>query len=314
MNDGGGALTIDLVKEIKERIIDTISRFDVNGKEVRHKLPDLSIVKISEESTTFCGLYKPSIGLIVSGSKLLNVGSEQIHCPEASYLITAIGIPMSGQTRAAGPNDPYIGILLPLDMDRVRALVMQYEISYAPSKLSSSSIIGEATPRLLELFSELIALDPEDPAFSFMNSHIRTEIFFRILCGPHGNHLRDLAMADTTAQRIDKVVQFITQNYAQQTSVEQLAGKAHMGVSTFHHHFKEATGMSPLQFQKQIRLHRARAMLLSRDRDIASVALAVGYESQSQFSREFRRVFGHPPSQALSESSDFLREWPLISA
>jgi AraC-like DNA-binding protein len=284
--------------EFRQRLTKSVLRMPVDGISVQHQVPGLSIYKITESSTDFCGVYEPSVCFILNGSKLVSTGGDVIQYAENSYLITAIGIPMSGWARSASPTEPYIAMLLRLDLELVRRLIVDYDTDLAVQPMSSP-IIGQATERLLELLYELISLDSHSTEFQFMQRHIQTEIFYRLLMTPSGRQLRDFALADTTSHRITTAVNFIKDNYSSTLSIKQLADLSRMGVSTFHHHFKTLTGMSPGQLQKQIRLHQARTKLLSSERDIASVALSVGYESQSQFSREFRRLFGQSPSEVL---------------
>lgn len=284
--------------KVRQRLTKSILQMPVNGISVRHQVPSLSIYRITESSTDFCGVYEPSVCFVLNGSKLVSTGGDVIQYAENSYLITAIGMPMSGWARSASPTDPYIAMLLRLDLELIRRLIVDFDMGHAVAP-ASGPIIGQLSERLLGLLYELILLDPANPEFQFMHRHIQTEIFYRLLVTPQGRQLRDFALADTTSHRITTAVNFIKDNYSSTLSIKQLAELSRMGVSTFHHHFKTLTGMSPGQLQKQIRLHQARTKLLSSARDIASVALSVGYESQSQFSREFRRLFGQSPSEAL---------------
>lgn len=285
----------------RDRLARTIVDMPADGIAVSSLVPGLSIYRITESSTDFCGVYEPSVCFIVNGSKLVSTGGDVIRYAENSFLITAIGLPMSGWARAASPTDPYIAMLLRLDLEIIRRLIVEYDMDHAAPP-AYGPMVGQVTERILELLHQLIILDATDPEFHFMHRHLQTEIFYRLLMTAQGRQLREFALADTTSHRITTAVNFIRDNYSAALSIKQLADQARMGISTFHHHFKTLTGMSPGQLQKQIRLHHARARLLSSERDVAGVALSVGYESQSQFSREFRRLFGQSPSDLLRKS------------
>ncbi|WP_143708303.1 AraC family transcriptional regulator [Rhizobium sp. TH135] len=285
----------------RRHLVDVISQMSAEDISIPNPVPGLSIYRLTESSTDFCGVYEPSVCFILNGSKLVSTGGDVIQYAENSYLITAIGMPMSGWARSASATDPYIAMLLRLDLELIRRLIVEYDMDHAVAP-ASGPMVGHLSERLVGLLHELILLDPDNPEFQFMHRHIQTEIFYRLLVTPQGRQLRDFALADTTSHRITTAVNFIRDNYSSTLSVKQLADLSRMGVSTFHNHFKTLTGMSPGQLQQQIRLHHARAKLLSSERDIASVALSVGYESQSQFSREFRRLFGHSPSEILKRT------------
>lgn len=222
---------------MRQRLVDAISQMAADGISVSTTVPGLSIYRITESSTDFCGVYEPSVCFIVNGSKLVSTGGDVIRYAENSYLITAIGMPMSGWARSASPTDPYIAMLVRLDLEMIRRLIVHYDMDHiAPS--TPGPMIGQVTERLLKLLYELIFLDADNPEFQFMHRHIQTEIFYRLLITPQGRQLRDFALADTTSHRITTAVNFIKDNYSSTLSIKQLADLSRMGVSTFHHHFR----------------------------------------------------------------------------
>jgi len=158
-----------------------------------------------------------------------------------------------------------------------------------------------SSTELLDACCRLVDLLDAPGDIGFMSGLLQREIVYRLLKSPQGRHLRAIATLGEQGQRLSKTVEWLRQNYAKPLRVEELAEMARMGVSTLHHQFRSLTAMSPLQYQKQLRLHVARERMLNDGMDAASAAFEVGYESASQFSREYRRFFGMPPMRDVKE-------------
>ncbi len=281
---------------IRLRILDVLSRLPWDGVSFQHEIPGLSLYRIVESTGPFSTVYEPSLSLIIKGSKRLSVGDERLVYDESCFFLTTIGLPMTGQICEASKAEPYVAAKLRLDLEALRRLITTHDLYPTnSSERDRGIVVGQATPELFDALWRLISLVNSPSDIPFMANHIQNEILYRLLTGEQGGRLRRFALAGTNSNRVAKAVAWLKENYAMPLRVEALAEMANMGVSTLHHHFRAVTAMSPLQFQKHLRLHHARELMLSGSLDAASAALKVGYESPTQFSREYRRMFGHPP-------------------
>ncbi len=281
---------------IRLRILDVLSRLPWDGVSFQHEIPGLSLYRIVESAGPFSTVYEPSLSLIIKGSKRLSVGNERLIYDESCFFLTTIGLPMTGQICEVSKTEPYVAAKLRLDLDALRRLITNHDLYPTnTSERDRGIVVGRATPELFDALWRLISLVDSPSDIPFMANHIQNEILYRLLTGEQGGRLRRFALAGTNSNRVAKAVAWLKENYAMPLRVEALAEMANMGVSTLHHHFRAVTAMSPLQFQKHLRLHHARELMLSGSLDAASAALKVGYESPTQFSREYRRMFGHPP-------------------
>jgi AraC-like DNA-binding protein len=240
--------------------------------------------------------YEPSVAVVVQGRKRIELGRTTFIYGESRFLLTSADLPVTSQVIEASEQSPYLCSRLKLEMSMVRELLSREEIplTQVPSE-SPAMATGQTTAEFLSAFWRLMDLLRTPQDIPFLSGLIEREIIYRILRGPEGARLRAIATLGDQSHRTAKAIAWIRSNYAKALRVEDLAQITGMGVSTLHHHFRSLTAMSPLQYQKQIRLQAARARLLMDDVDAASVAFEVGYESASQFNREYSRFFGQPP-------------------
>jgi len=210
--------------------------------------------------------------------------------------LTAVDLPIVSWVAEATAEVPCLVLSLKLDMSMVRELLSREEIQVAEGFADSPAMsIGRTTPEFLNACCRLLNLLESPQDIPFLSGLIQREIIYRILRGPEGARLRAVATLGDQSHRTAKAIGWIAANYAKPLRVEELAQLANMGVSTLHHHFRVMTSMSPLQYQKQLRLQSARSLMLNNGLDAASAAFAVGYESATQFNREYNRFFGQPP-------------------
>ncbi|HTW81656.1 MAG TPA: AraC family transcriptional regulator [Terracidiphilus sp.] len=259
-------------------------------------VPGLSVYRRSEPSPCNSATYEPKLVVFVQGQKRINLGKTTYLCDGRKFLLTTVDLPVVSQVVAATPEKPLLGLTLKLEIAEVRRLLSQEEFSAHPEPYGACGMaVGETHVELLSACLRLMDLldAPED--IPFLSSLIQREIVYRLLRSPQGKHLRAIATLGEQSHRTAKAVSWLRMNYAKPLRVEELAEMAQMGVSTLHHHFRSMTAMSPLQYQKQLRLHTARERMLADGLDAASAAFEVGYESASQFSREYSRFFGQPP-------------------
>jgi AraC-like DNA-binding protein len=240
--------------------------------------------------------YEPSLVLFLQGEKRINLGKSTLVCDASNFLLTSIDLPVLSQVTVATVERPILLLILQLEMPLVREILSQHEfgLGEAPGDARGMAV-GVTSPDLLDACSRLMGLLDAPQDIPFLSSLIQREVIYRLLRSPQGRHLRAIATLGEQSHRTARAVEWLRMNYAKPLRVEELAGVARMGVSTLHHQFRSLTAMSPLQYQKQLRLHMARERMLNAGLDAASAAFEVGYESASQFSREYSRFFGQPP-------------------
>lgn len=244
--------------------------------------------------------YEPAVTVIAQGRKRVDLGRTTFFYGESRYLLTSLDLPIVSQILEASVAVPCLAMSLRLEMPVVRELLSREEIHVAEAPSDTPAMAtGEATVEFLGACCRLLDLLATPQDIPFLSGLIQREIIYRILRGPEGARLRAIATLGDQSQRTAKAIAWVKTNYAQPLRVEDLAQIAGMGVSTLHHHFRALTAMSPLQYQKQLRLQAARGRMLVDGLDAASAAFEVGYESASQFNREYRRLFGQPPQRDI---------------
>lgn len=263
-------------------------------------IPDLSLYRRSTPTACASATYEPSLVVFVQGQKRINLGRTTYLCDERTFLLTSVDLPVVSQVINATREKPMLGLLLGLEMSEVRRIIGEEEFSL-PEEASDARgmAVGVTSVELLSACTRLIDLLDTPQDIPFLGRLIQQEIIYRLLRSPQGKHLRAIATLGEQSHRTAKVVSWLRMNYSKPLRVEELAAMARMGVSTLHHHFRSLTAMSPLQYQKQLRLHVARERMLNESLDAASAAFEVGYESASQFNREYSRFFGQPPMRDI---------------
>ncbi len=265
-------------------------------------VPELSLSLRSAPTACTSAAYMPSLVVFVQGQKRINLGGKTYLCGETNFLLTSVDLPVVSQVIAATPETPLLGLLLRLDMMEIRRLLSEHEFEHAEDDDGPRGMsVGVSSPELLHACSRLVDLLDAPRDIPFLSGLIQREIVYRLLRSPQGRQLRATATLGGQTQRTAKAVGWLRTNYAKPLRMEELAAVAQMGVSTLHHHFRALTAMSPLQYQKQLRLHMARERMLGSGLDAASAAFEVGYESASQFSREYSRFFGQPPMRDVKK-------------
>lgn len=230
------------------------------------------------------------------------MAQERFEYGSADYLIASMNLPVVGQIIRASSETPYLSIKLEFTHDQILEVINEANVRTVPNDNAKRALfvgqmehsLMDATLRLIELLNR-----PED--IPYLAPLFTKEILYTLLKGPYGVTLGQIAMEGSNTYRIREVIDHITTNFNQSMTVEELAETASMSLSSFHRNFKEVTGMSPIQFQKQLRLQEARRVLLSESAEAAEVAFRVGYESSSQFSREYSRMFGSPPRSDVKQ-------------
>jgi AraC-like DNA-binding protein len=264
-------------------------------------IPGLRLYRRSAPTACASAAYEPSLVVFLQGRKRINVGKTIYVCDGSNFLLTSVDLPVVSQVIAATEKDPILCLLLKLEMPSVREILSQQEFHLREESADARGMaVGVTSVELLDACSRLVDLVDAPQDIPFLSSLIQREIIYRLLRSPQGKHLRAIATLGEQSHRTSKAVEWLRMNYAKPLRMEELAATARMGVSTLHHQFRSLTAMSPLQYQKQLRLHVARERMLNGGLDAASAAFEVGYESASQFNREYSRFFGQPPMRDVN--------------
>lgn len=239
-------------------------------------------------------IYKPLFCLVLQGEKVVRHGSSSVACPAGSGIIVSHDLPVVSQITAASPGAPYMALIIMLDLSKIRALCAKSGTlpSEEPGHILAAQPVDDG---LIDAASRVLELGRSGDAAKLIAPAILDEIHARVLLAPHGAMLRRLMNSDDPASRIEKAIEIIRRSMTGPISVAELAAVSGMSKSSFHTHFKSITGLSPLHYHKQLKLVQARSDVLFSAKAISAIAYAVGYESASQFSREYSRQFGMSP-------------------
>ncbi|MDR1461657.1 MAG: AraC family transcriptional regulator [Azoarcus sp.] len=282
--------------QIREGIAQRISAFVSSDGESATPLPGLSFARVRQPTTPTSYLYEPSISMIIRGRKRVQLGGTTYIYDESRFLLTAVNLPTTTEVLEASAKAPYVSLLLRLDLQAARQMIADVDMHASSAPAGGPAMAtGPASIELFDAVARLVGLLDNPRELLYLGALIQREIIYRILTSCAGARFRETVLLGTQSQRTAKAIAWLRENFAQPLRVEDLAGMAGMGVSTLHHHFRAMTSMSPLQYQKHLRLHEARRILLGENVDAVTAALRVGYESASQFNREYRRMFGAPP-------------------
>jgi AraC-like DNA-binding protein len=259
-------------------------------------IPGLSLYRREEPTQPMIIMYEPRICVIAQGAKRVLLGDDTYEYDAHHFLMTSVDLPTVVQVIKASREKPYLGLILRLDQREISQLMVDSNLPLPRAQQSSRGMAtGEVTLPLLTAFQRLIDLLDEQKDIPILAPIIKREIFYRLLVGDQGFRLRQMASAGSQSQQIARAIDWLKDNFTQPLRIDDLATQVNMSASTFHHHFRSLTAMSPLQYQKWLRLNEARRLMLADRLDATTAAFQVGYESPSQFSREYNRLFGDSP-------------------
>lgn len=264
----------------------------------RTAIPRLIISRSDTPTALSSAIYYPLLCVIAQGKKRLFLGSEEFLYDASTYIVASADLPVCGQVIEA----PYIGLTLGIDPDILTSLLLEMPLACANVTTSRALGVNNLEGDLSDALLRLVRLLDEPRHIPVLAPMIEREILYHLLLGQGGGMLRQLALPASQMSRISRAINLIRTRFDQSLRVEELAETSAMSPASFHRHFRAVTNMSPLQFQKQIRLNEARRRLLAKEADAATIGFEVGYESPSQFSREYRRLFGEPPGRDVTRT------------
>jgi AraC-like DNA-binding protein len=277
-----------------------IDRHTQGVQDRRTPVPDLALFRREAPAGPVLCMIEPSLVMVSRGAKCLLLGGVGHTYDVKRFLLTSLDLPANSAVMEASSGQPCVGLAMKLDL-RVLAELIAHD-PVVPSTLAGPQAgagVGQLTPALLEPIGRLVALLDEPAAIPVLAPLIQREIHYRLLATDQAGRLRQIVAVGSQSHRVARAIDWLKQHYAEPLRMEELAARVQMGVSSLHHHFRQLTSMSPLQYQKRLRLDEARRLMLSQGADAASAAFAVGYESPSQFSREYTRLFGAPPRRDI---------------
>ncbi|ESY66793.1 AraC family transcriptional regulator [Mesorhizobium sp. LNHC252B00] len=282
----------DIMSEALQELIEIAGRH-ARGRRTTTAIPRVSIGRSEVATAPMAGVWGSGILFVLQGAKTVLIGDRTLRYSPASYFIYTVDTPTISQLVEASAKHPYLAIGFALDLQAVAALLVEHEPALGGDSFSTSPVNED----LLDALRRMMRLLDRPGEIPVLSAMLEREMLFRLLQGPQGAKLRQLARADGHLSRIGQAIAWIRAHCHQPVRVSDLAEIAHMSNAAFYRHFKAATAMSPIQYQKQIRLLEARQLLAAQPGNVASIAFAVGYESASQFSREYARQFGSPPAR-----------------
>ena len=280
------------------RLAHIIRRFAQTDGDHNTAIPALTLHRRSAPTEPLHCIYKLGLGVVAQGDKQVLLGGETIDYGPGQSMLTTIDLPVVSHVTRATVREPFLGMMLTLDVRSIVQIASEMNVPRSRRYDVCGSIAFKALDAaLLDALIRLVTLLDEPDVVPRLTPLVEQEIIIRLLTGPHGSQLRRLVAAGSPSQQIAKAVAWLKQNFVETLHGDDLADRAQMSPSTFRQHFRALTGLSPLQYQKQLRLQEARQLMLNQNLDAGSAAGRVGYESASQFSREYNRLFGAPPQR-----------------
>uniref|UniRef100_UPI0035B03A52 AraC family transcriptional regulator n=1 Tax=Hylemonella sp. TaxID=2066020 RepID=UPI0035B03A52 len=284
-----------------------IGKIARNDGDYQTAIPQLMMARRSGRTEPLACMYMLGLAVVAQGSKRVTLNDQVVDYAPGQSLLVTVDLPVVSQVTQADMAQPFLGMLIKLDMRALVQLAADMALPPLPRDQAAQGLsLAAMEEPLLDAVIRLVRLLQEPQHIERLAPLIQQEIMVRLLTGPHGPYLRHLMAAGTPSHQIAQVIAWLRNNYSRDVLMDELAARAHMSPSTFRAHFRSLTGMSPLQYQKQLRLQEARQLMLTQALDASSTAIRVGYESVSQFNREYSRQFGAPPQRDIKR----MRELP----
>ncbi len=283
-----------------QKLAKLIERWTGNANQYDTPISGLRFSRWTTPTPPTSYTHNPSICLITQGRKRVLLGEESFIYDAKHFLISSVDLPIIANIIEASEEQPYLGLIMELDLTEISQLIVDSELAFTQSKEAQKGIaVGELSESLLDAFVRLAELLDEGQNIKILAPIIKREIFYRLLMSEQGTRLHQIVTAGSHSHQIAKAIDWLKNNFVKPLSVGDLASYTGMSKSSFYTHFRSMTSMTPLQFQKKLRLSEARRLMLTENLDAMAATFKVGYESPSQFSREYSRLFGAPPSKDI---------------
>ena len=266
-------------------------------------IPRLSLFAATAPTEPVGDMAEPALALVVQGAKRTVLADREFRYSAGDYLVASVGLPVTGAVTRATPSAPFLVVILHLDPATIATLVLGASPHPPVPAPDCGLAVSPAGPAMLDAAGRLVDLLDHPGDAAALAALYERELLWRLLTGDQGALVRQIGLAGSHVHHLGQAIGWIRAHYDQPLRIDELAARAAMSPRTFHRHFRALTRMTPLDYQKRLRLHEARARLAADPSDVAGIGYAVGYDSPSQFSREYRRMFGRPPSRDLARPS-----------
>ena len=287
---------VDVLTELRTLI--ARHAYDV---EAQGRLTGIRLDAASLATRPLYSLFQPVFGVVAQGAKRIAMADRTFDCQAGEYIVGSIDLPVSSHVLRASEGTPYLAFALPLDPELIASILLEADSGARRSDDVLGIGVSRAPSDLLETVVRLLRLLERPADIAFLRPMIEREIIWRLLSGDRGNEVRQIGLADSRLSKINVAIRWIREHFAETIRIEDLAKRVAMSPTAFHRHFRAATAMSPLQYQKQIRLQEARSRLTAKADDVAGIGYSVGYNDPSQFSREYAHLFGAPPGRDAAQ-------------
>ncbi|PLY41881.1 AraC family transcriptional regulator [Janthinobacterium sp. ROICE36] len=285
----------------QDEIAALISRHAPRNGDYTTAIGNLTFHRQSSVTESLFHAARPSVAIIAQGGKQVTLGTETFHYSRMQYLLTSVDLPVQVRVVEASVDQPHLCVVLGIDIADVAALLESDNAAQKILPATRGISVSDVSPELLDAMLRLVRLLDKPEEIAALAPLIRRELTYRLLNGPVGARLRHMALASSQSHQVGQAIDWIKHHYAQPLRIEQLAGMANMSMSSLHHHFKAITAMTPMQYQKLLRLQEARRLMLVEQIDAGTAGYRVGYASESQFSREYSRQFGRAPMRDVGQ-------------
>jgi len=299
-NDSNAMNSAEMARQ-REELADIVGRHCPADGFADTPIPGVRIFRGSTTDAPTCTIMTSVFAMMAQGAKRITVGDDTYDYDARHYLISSVDLPIFGRITRASPAEPYLGLGLAIDPLKINELTAAMPKNRAIDAVDRGIAVGLLSVDIQNTALRLARLLDTPADIPVLAPIIERELLYRLLAGPLGSRLRQAAASGSHSHQIVRAIDWLKTNLDQPLSIERLASLANMSRSSLHHHFKALTAMTPLQYQKQLRLQEARRLMLVGDTDAASAAHHVGYESPSQFNREYRRMFGAPPGRDVAQ-------------
>ena len=299
----------DQISKQQFELAEIIKRYSVQDGVNKTTIPSLYFIRRTDVTGPNHSVYKPSLCIIVQGAKEVILAEERFRYSPSDYLVASVNLPVTAKVVEASSDVPYLALNLVFTPSQILEVIRDFKIQGRKKENAKRGMfVSPMEPSMLDAVIRLTRLLDNPDDISTLAPLYTKEILYRVLQGQHGGVLEQMVIEGSSTYLIRDVIEHIMNKYNKSFRIEELAELANISVASLHRHFKEVTAMSPIQFQKQVRLQEARRLLLSESTDAADVAFRVGYESPSQFSREYSRFFGFPPKEDIKRLRDNYEE------